>query len=146
MSYNYQNRKKYNSYNNYKDKLFKEYELCGIRNYGTNCYLNSGLQIISRCTKFIEYLNNNNFPKYDCPFYNILKDTIDQILNRDYLDPIDFIEYFSKNNSEFPPNSQNCSQLFIRTVLSNINNEIQGYIKQNDIVKKIEEYVINVVK
>ena len=118
----------------YKDKLFKG--LCRIKNYGANCYLNSGLQIISRCSKFIDYLKNNDFPKDIYPFCNILKYTIDQILNKDYLDPNDFIEYFSKNNSEFPRKSQNCSQLFIRTVLLNVNNEI----KKKDIVNIIEGY------
>ena len=112
----------------YKENLFKEYGLCGIKNYGANCYLNSGLQIISRCNIFIDWLKKSDYPDYACPFFNILKKTIQKILDSEHLDPNEFITYFSKNNSEFPPNNQNCSQLFVRTVFSNINKEIKDFI------------------
>ena len=43
-----------NSYTYYeREKIFKENRLCGIKNYDTNSYLNSGLQIISRCEKLV---------------------------------------------------------------------------------------------
>ena len=136
-----------NSYAYYeREKVFKENRLCGIKNYGTNCYLNSGLQIISRCEKFVEYLNRNDFPVQYCPFYNILKKTIINLKYKD-LDPREFMNFFIGKNSDFTPNAQNCSQLFIRTVLSNINNEIKHFyidifrnINVNDIVQNINEY------
>ena len=131
-----------NRYIYYERKnLFKEYGLCGIKNYGTNCYLNSGLQIISRCEKFVEYLNENDFSEENCPFYNILKKTINIILKNEYLDPREFMEFFIEKNSDFTPNAQNCSQLFIRTVLSNINNEIKhfSYLEQF-VVQNINGY------
>ena len=145
---NEKNRHNNNSHRyNEKEKLFKEYGLCGIKNYGTNCYLNSGLQIISRCEKFVEYLNGNDFPVENCPFYNILKKTINIILKYEYLDPKDFMNFFIEKNSDFTPNAQNCSQLFIRTVLSNINIEINKYFKDlknnkndNNIVQNINGY------
>ena len=32
-------------------------DITGIKNVGNNCYLNSGLQILARCEKFVEKIN-----------------------------------------------------------------------------------------
>ena len=139
----------YSNYNNNYSRekgrnLFKEYGLCGIKNYGANCYLNSGLQIIARCDIFIEWLNKINYPKEDCPFIYLIRNVLNEILKSDNFIPKAFINDFCRKNDEFHPNTQNCSQLFIRTVLSNINDEIKNYNEKKgvikDIVQNIDDY------
>lgn len=102
----------------------KDYTLCGIKNIGNNCYLNSGLQILARCSSFIKKLSPFNSEKF--PFTSLLYKTFDSLLNnqKEY-DPSPFIEYFCKKNKEFILGEQSCSQNFIRTVLNNVNDEIK---------------------
>ena len=120
--------------------------LSGIRNYGANCYLNAGLQIISRCDIFIKWLKNTNYNNKEFPFLNLIKNTINQLLKNEYLDPKPFIIYFTSKNTEFQFYTQNCSQLFIRTFFLNLNEEIvTNYYSHkeqynNDIIKEIIEY------
>lgn len=104
--------------------LFKESGFCRIKNYGYNWDLISGLQIISRCDIFINWLNEVEFLIKDFPFLNSIKDIINKILHSEYFDPLRFINYFFSQNNEFRPNEQNCSQLFIRTFFYIINKEI----------------------
>ena len=89
-------KKKNNAHINKSDEkisLFKEYGLCGITNYGYNCYLNSGLQIISRCDIFIKWLNESKYPSNQCPRFYLFKKTINEILNLTYFDPKEFISF-----------------------------------------------------
>ena len=148
--YNQIKKDKYDYSYNYNENLnlFQEYRLCGIKNYGANCYLNSGLQIIARCDSFIDWLNNSDYPNANCPFLNMIKKTVNILLNKYYFDPKDFIEYFSNKNSEFQIDKQNCSQLFIRNVFSNINEEIKNCMLKienkkyhKDIVPRIKGYL-----
>ena len=136
-TYNYLNMQNLNNNNNEINNIInnekKQNSLCRIYNYGFNCYMNSGLQIISRCDKLIEWLKISNFPKEECPFFNIIKFTLNEILNSNVFDPKNFIKYFASLNKDFPPNTQNCSQLFIKTVLSNINDEIINYLTKHKI-------------
>ena len=124
----------------------KQYSLCKIYNYGFNCYMNSGLQIISRCDKFREWLKNSYYPKEECPFIDIIKNIIEKILYSYLCDPKVFIRYFTSRNKDFPPYSQNCSQYFIKTVLSNINEEILIYSEKHNLNKdlKIFKYEPNI--
>ena len=120
-------------YSSQNEKYFfqNKNSLCRITNYGTNCYLNSGLQILSRCEKFTKWLNNSKFPENNCPFFNLLKNSINKILTSEYFEPKEFIYYFCSKNKDFTPGTQNCSQLFIKTVLSLINEEILNFIYYN---------------
>ena len=124
----YSNEKNDHDSHEEKKKIFLKLKLCGIKNYGTNCYLNSGLQIISKCEKFIHWLLKNNFPQ-ELIFCNLLKNTCNMILNSHFYHPKDFMDYFCSKNLDFIKNAQNCSQSFIRAVLSNINKEILDYNK-----------------
>lgn len=124
---------------NGNNKNFEKLKLCGIKNYGTNCYLNSGLQIITRCEKFTNWLFTNDFPD-KLKFCNILKDACNKILKESSYDPKDFIDYFCSHNIDFTKNAQNCSQSFIRAVLSDINKEIMNYAHVD---KKMKEYKNN---
>ena len=125
--------------------------VCGIKNYGANCYLNSGLQIISRCEIFIKWLKSKNYNNADFPFVNLIKNTINELLKKNAtFDPLEFIKYFSSKNPEFQISSQNCSQLFIRTLFLNINEEIvKNYLYKNrkeyknDIINQIKGYSPN---
>lgn len=106
-------------------------KICGIKNYGYNCYINSGIQILARCENLIKELNNyqgNN------QLIVLLKKAFDSILNQDFYDPIQFIkEYLSYNNElEY---SQNCSQSFIRKLIHNINREFLKYNPSNITLK-----------
>ena len=94
--------------------------ICGIRNIGNNCYLNSGLQIIASCNELVYELNNSSSIG---KFIQLLKDAIRSLLNDRIYDPTDFIDYFSRYNSDFIRGSQCCSQNFIRTLIKNINND-----------------------
>jgi len=90
--------------------------ICGIKNYGYNCYFNSGLQIIARCDEFINeikiYRNNK--------FIGSLYEAIYKILTQNFYDPLEFFLLYCKINNEFT-NSQNCSQSFIRNLIKIIN-------------------------
>lgn len=121
-----------NSNNNYYYSNNK-----GIINYGGNCYLNSGLQIIASCDKLIKELENYNSEKYI--LINLLKDAIKKVTNWELFDPKDFIDYYSYINNEIAY-LNNCSQNFIRTLIRNINQEIlcigAGNIEINDLKYK----------
>ena len=135
-----------------KNDVINKHSLCRIYNYGNNCYMNSGLQIISRCDKFIEWINNSHYPKKECPFFNLLKHSLNKILYSEEFDPKNFMDYFHSINKDFTPDSQNCSQLFIKTVIININEEILKYIHNykiknpNIIVDYIHNYNPNNVE
>ena len=97
--------------------------ICGIRNIGNNCYLNSGLQIIASCQELILELNKSN---YVGNFVKLLKNAIKSLLEDNIYDPTNFIDYFSRHNSDFIRGSQCCSQNFIRTLIKNINNDYKN--------------------
>ena len=94
--------------------------ICGIKNIGNNCYLNSGLQIIASCDELVYELNNSNNKG---KFVQLLTDAIKSLLKNGIYDPTDFITYFSRYNSDFIRGSQCCSQNFIRTLIKNINHD-----------------------
>jgi ubiquitin C-terminal hydrolase len=94
--------------------------ICGIKNIGNNCYLNSGLQIIASCDELVYELNNSNNKG---KFVHLLTDAIKSLLKNGIYDPTDFITYFSRYNSDFIRGSQCCSQNFIRTLIKNINHD-----------------------
>ena len=138
------------TYYNEKSELFKSFNLCGIRNYGSNCYLNSGLQILSRCDKFINWLNDTEYPEEYCPIYNSVKYSCNEILNSFYFIPKELIQILHQYNNEFNPKLPNCSQSFIRTVINNINKEIINYnkvvkhskgAKKRDIINNLSKYI-----
>ena len=123
---NYNQNNMNNSIDNY-DYLFKNNidireNLCGIKNYGYNCYLNSGLQILVSCERFLEELNKCYIAN-NRPLTTLLKDALFQLQNVKKYDPKRFLTYFSAKNSEFY-GVQSCSQNFIRTLLKKVNEEL----------------------
>lgn len=98
----------------------------GIKNYGYNCYINAGLQILSKCDKFIEKLNNIN--NTNNKLIKHLAKTLQSIFNDEIeiCEPINFIEHFLKNNKDFEKGKAGCSQNFIRTIIRNINEQLQS--------------------
>ena len=99
----------------------KEKEVCGIINIGNNCYLNAGLQILSRCHKLVKILINSDYEKDE--LINLFVEAmIILIFRKDkFYNPTKFIECFCKRNKDFIVGQQQCSQDFIRTLLRNIN-------------------------
>ena len=108
-------------------KILYSKKPCGIINYGNNCYLNSGLQILASCKLFIQ-----EFEKYkgikSCLF-DYLKEAFYKLLNEEIYDPKNFLIYFCKLNNE-KIESQHCSQNFIRNLLKKLNDEL---IRNGDI-------------
>jgi len=100
----------------------KGVNLCGIINYGNNCYLNSGLQILVSCENFISELNKTK-SKVTPPLLRLTKDAMDKLSTKEVYDPKDFLLMFSRKNEEFC-GVQSCSQNFIRTLLKNLNDEL----------------------
>lgn len=97
---------------------------CGIINYGNNCYLNSGLQILASCDIFVQELGKFNKIKYGLIY--LINDAFDKILKEQIYDPKNLLIYFCSLNNEHL-SCQYCSQNFIRTILRNINNELIKY-------------------
>ena len=120
-NYNYSENKYSYQSKNKRDQKNMDKKPCGIINYGKNCYLNSGLQILSACDKFVEELHN--FESYDIKLIILLNDAMNKILTEDFYDPSNFLQNFCLKNKEFYE-SQSCSQTFIRTLLKNVNNEL----------------------
>ena len=71
----------------------------GIINYGNNCYLNTGLQILASCDFFVEELQKIRTHKNS--LVNLIKEAFDLLQQGHQYDPKNFIEYLSKNNTEF---------------------------------------------
>ena len=109
----------------------EEKNICGIINIGNHCYLNAGLQILSRCYHLIkELILEDNYEK-DKLIKLFVESTTILIFKKDkFYNPTKFIECFCKINKDFNVGKQNCSQDFIRTMLRNI----------NDILDKNKEY------
>lgn len=117
------------------NNIERKSKICRIKNYGYNCYINSGLQILSRIEKLVNEIKEYNGKS---ALLNELKNTFNSILYKnntddDIYDPIDFIKKYLKYNNELEY-SQNCSQSFIRRLIYNINQEL---IKINPDTKKI---------
>ena len=114
---------RYNKNNSNFYQISGEYGLCGIKNIGNNCYLNSGLQILARCSSFVEKLQHFYSRQY--PFISLLYDAFIHLLSKNEYDPSKFVKYFCSKNKDFNFGEQSCSQNFIRTVLNNVNDEIK---------------------
>ena len=99
----------------------EEKSFVGIINIGNNCYMNAGLQILSRCYPFVKILTESNYTKDK--LIKVLTESLTTLLFRKdkFYNPSEFIEYFCKRNKDFIAGKQNCSQDFIRTILRNIN-------------------------
>lgn len=97
---------------------------CGIINYGNNCFLNSGLQILSSCNKLIKELDK--YKNIKSGLIGLLVDAFYKIFRSDVYDPIKLYNYFCKINNE-ALNVQYCSQNFIRKILKNLNDELLKY-------------------
>jgi len=97
----------------------------GIINIGNNCYLNAGLQILSRCYPLLIELLRSSYR--DDPLLKLLVKSMKALLfGKDkFYDPSKFIDIFCKRNKDFIFGQQNCSQDFIRTILRNINDKLE---------------------
>lgn len=108
----------YNEINYYQNNS----EVCGIKNLGNNCYLNSGLQILASCEELVKLLDSNKYENLG-EIVKEFKKALKTLLNKKIYNPKKFIDCFCKLNKDFIKGSQNCSQNFIRTILRNINIE-----------------------
>ena len=134
----------------------------GLINIGNNCYLNAGLQILSRCDHLLLELLKTNYEKDELInlFVEAMKTISFKIEN--YYNPTKFVNAFCKRNKDFIAGEQNCSQDFIRTILRNINeiyerkinhklyrpqnaeelNAYSSYISENNIFPESKPYSI----
>jgi len=133
-----------------KELLFKikslvtfenEENFCKIINISNNCYLNSGLQILSRCDPLIESLLSCNYENNE-----LMKLFLQAMINLLFMkgkfyNPTKFMKSFCKKNKDFIYGEQNCSQSFIRTILRNMNEMQDKTIRYEDyICNNFEEY------
>ena len=100
----------------------------GLHNIGNNCYLNAGLQILSRCYPLLKELLRLDYEKDQ--LIKLLVRTMKDLLfgKEKFYNPNNFIRCFCKRNPEFVVSQQSCSQDFIRTILRNINNSFEKKI------------------
>ena len=112
-----------------KEDVQEKPPFVGIINIGNNCYLNAGLQILSRCYPLIKVLFSSDYKKDE--LINLFVEAmIILIFKKDkYYNPTKFLECFCKRNNEFVVGQQNCSQDFIRTILRNINDLYEKKIR-----------------
>ena len=104
----------------------------GINNIGNNCYLNAGLQILSRCYPLLVELLKLNYEN-DKLMKLFVEAMITLLFKKEkFYNPTKFIECFCKRNKDFIEGQQNCSQDFIRTILRNINETFNRNIRYED--------------
>ena len=123
----------------YNEKYNYQYdsEVCGIRNLGNNCYLNSGLQILASCEELVDFLQKDEYDDLG-KILTLFKKAMISIQNRKIYNPKKFINCFCKLNSDFVKGSQCCSQNFIRTIIRNIN---KIFINKNyELIYENEQY------
>ena len=107
----------------------EEKQIVGIINLRNNCYLNAGLQILSRCYPLLLELLKNDYEK-DKLMKSLVETLTTLLFKKDkYYNPSKFIKYFCDRNKEFVDGQQNCSQDFIRTILRNINDSFPRIIR-----------------
>jgi ubiquitin C-terminal hydrolase len=116
-------------------KLYTEEEkkeICGLINIGNNCYLNAGLQILSRCYPLVKVLLESNYQE-DKLMKLFVEAMVTLLFNKDKIyDPTEFIKCFCERNEDFTPGKPQCSQDFIRTILRNINEIYENNIRFED--------------
>ena len=118
------------------DSELSESEIYGIMNFGSNCYLNSGLQIIASCQELIYELNK--IPNSQI-IISYIKEAISSLLKQEKIyNPKNFIDYFCSINSDFIIGSAGCSQNFIRTIIRNMNSDC--LIQNFDIINSNSQY------
>ena len=111
-----------------KEDNIESQNFVGLINIGNNCYLNAGLQILSRCYPLLIELLKSNYEK-DKLMKLLVESLTTLLFSKDkYYNPSKFVEYFCKRNKEFKEGQQNCSQDFIRTILRNINETFEKNI------------------
>lgn len=118
----------------------EEKSFVGIINIGNNCYMNAGLQILSRCYPLVKILADSNYTKDK--LIKVLVESLATLLFRKdkFYNPSEFIECFCERNKDFIVGKQNCSQDFIRTILRNINNIFEKNIRFESIPSNAIEY------
>ena len=124
---------------NYNRSLKSNYEICGIRNIGNNCYLNSGLQILASCTELVNELQKSSYKSFGQNIISLLNDAFENLLCKIEYNPENLIKFFCKINYDFSVGSQCCSQNFIRTLIGNINDCSQKIINTNFQYQPIKE-------
>jgi len=104
-----------------KEDVQEKPKFVGLINIGNNCYLNAGLQILSRCYPLLKELLKSNYEKDE--LINLFVEAMIALLfkKENYYNPTKFVNCFCKRNKDFVFGEQNCSQDFIRTILRNIN-------------------------
>jgi ubiquitin C-terminal hydrolase len=112
-----------------KEDVQEKPPFVGIINIGNNCYLNAGLQILSRCYPLLMELLKSDYKKDE--LINLFVEAMIILIfkKENYYNPTKFLDCFCKRNNEFVVGQQNCSQDFIRTILRNINDIYEKKIR-----------------
>ena len=104
----------------------------GLINIGNNCYLNAGLQILSRCNPLLNELLKSNYENDE--LINLFVEAMKALMSKkeNSYNPTKFVDCFCKRNKDFVVGQQNCSQDFIRTMIRNINDVYEKNIRYED--------------
>lgn len=116
-NYNKEDKYKYSVKNIYSQERFPN----PIKNYGNNCYLNTGLQIIACCNEIKPIIYNS---RSQSPLIRLMKDFLHSNSKSLVYEPKELIQYLSSIDEDFILNNQKCSQNFIRILIKSINKEI----------------------
>ena len=112
-----------------KEEEIEHPPFVGLINIGNNCYLNAGLQILSRCYPLLIELLKKNYEKNELTKL-FVESMVTLLFRKDkFYNPTKFIECFCKINKDFIIGRQQCSQDFIRTILRNINDILDKDIR-----------------
>lgn len=85
----------------YSRSMKSNSQICGILNLGNNCYLNSGLKILTSCKELVDQLKKSNYNGTDKNIISILNDAFYILLNNIVYNIENFINYFYKLNYDF---------------------------------------------
>ena len=102
--------------------------LIGLKNIGNSCYMNTSIQILLHCQKFINKLNNDKNKPITNSLYNLFQLLLNDENNK--INPNLFKKEFEKKHLDYKGNNQHDSIEFTRILLDDLSNE--NNISHND--------------
>ena len=97
--------------------------LCGLKNIGNTCYMNSALQIIVNCTVLTKVILSNNFIS---PKLNIFKKFLMDYKNNITINPIAIKNLVGEKNNQFLNFQQHDSHEFLISLIEIIEEEFKN--------------------
>ena len=101
--------------------------LCGMKNLMNTCYINSSFQILIHIPEFVNIITKNN--DFEGNIISDVNSIFEQILGiyKEYnpiIIPSNFVKHFKSSHLEYNNYYQMDSEMFLETLISDINNEL----------------------